>query len=75
MHVNDPKRLVVQPLQHMAGEPAQLEPGTPLGSLVMDPAIRNRFRINGTIQHKSDQGMVVAVETAFGNCPKYIAGA
>jgi hypothetical protein len=42
-----------------------------LGVLAIDPLTRTRIRINGRAQ-RVDEGIVVTVEEAFGNCQKYI---
>jgi uncharacterized protein len=42
-----------------------------LGVLAIDPLTRTRIRINGRGQ-RVDEGIVIAVEEAFGNCQKYI---
>jgi hypothetical protein len=39
--------------------------------LALEPDTRSRIRVNGTAQHTAD-GILVTVEEAFGNCPKYI---
>ena len=51
---------------------AALELGQPhVGILVIEPLTRSRFRVNGRAEPTAD-GIVVTVEEAFGNCPKYI---
>lgn len=45
--------------------------GTDVGLLGIEPATRRRNRANGRIRGDGNQ-LVVAVEQAFGNCPKHI---
>lgn len=56
------------------GDPAaaNLADGAAVGLLGIELHSRRRNRINGHIQGASDAGFSVAVEQAFGNCPKYI---
>lgn len=42
-----------------------------LGVLAIDPLTRTRIRINGRAQ-RVEEGVLVTVEEAFGNCQKYI---
>jgi len=46
-------------------------PGTRLGLLAIEPDTRTRLRINGSIRRTAD-GILLTVQEAFGNCPKYI---
>jgi predicted pyridoxine 5'-phosphate oxidase superfamily flavin-nucleotide-binding protein len=46
--------------------------GEPVGMLAIEFATRRRARINGTVTAVADDGLVVSVNQAFGNCPKYI---
>jgi hypothetical protein len=63
-------QLAAQPLP---GDPlaAALESAGPLGLLVLDPRTRQRLRFNGRGRMTGD-GVVLTVEQAYGNCPKYI---
>jgi predicted pyridoxine 5'-phosphate oxidase superfamily flavin-nucleotide-binding protein len=63
-------RLAAQPF---SGDPlaANLAARPELGLLVLDPATRQRFRVNGS-GLQGEEGIFVAVEQAFGNCSKYI---
>ncbi len=47
------------------------QPGVPAGFLAIDLATRQRFRFNGEATH-ADDTLRVAVNQAYGNCPKYI---
>ena len=47
------------------------QPGTAIGILAIEPHSRARIRINGLAHHTAD-GLLVTVQEAFGNCPKYI---
>ena len=55
------------------GDPLQgLAPGQPVGVLVIEFATRRRVRVNGTLARTGADGLELAVDQAFGNCPKYI---
>jgi len=55
------------------GDPlADLAAGQPVGLLAIDFSTRRRVRVNGTLVSAGPAGLQVAVEQAFGNCPKYI---
>ncbi|HXS87356.1 MAG TPA: pyridoxamine 5'-phosphate oxidase family protein, partial [Mycobacterium sp.] len=55
------------------GDPLQgLAPGQPVGVLAIEFATRRRVRVNGTLARTGADGLELAVEQAFGNCPKYI---
>jgi predicted pyridoxine 5'-phosphate oxidase superfamily flavin-nucleotide-binding protein len=56
------------------GDPAaaNLATGAAVGLLGIELHSRRRNRINGHVQSASADGFSVAVEQAFGNCPKYI---
>ncbi|MFI1153536.1 pyridoxamine 5'-phosphate oxidase family protein [Streptomyces sp. NPDC020817] len=49
-----------------------LPPGQPVGLLAIDFAARRRFRINGTLTTADEDGLVLHVDQAYGNCPQYI---
>ena len=57
-----------------AGDPlhAAFVPGAQMGLLGIEPATRRRNRTNGVIASADALGFELAVEQAFGNCPKYI---
>ena len=46
--------------------------GQPLGMLAIEFATRRRVRVNGILTDVSDAGLLLAVDQAYGNCPKYI---
>lgn len=50
----------------------ELPAGQPIGLLVMDFAIRRRFRINGMLRDAGPDGLVIDADQAYGNCPSYI---
>ncbi|GGP20151.1 pyridoxamine 5'-phosphate oxidase family protein [Silvimonas iriomotensis] len=58
----------------LAGDPLaqNLVVGAQLGVLGIELPTRRRNRLNGQIAGLSDGGFVIAVDQAFGNCPKYI---
>jgi len=72
MHSPDPRSLFVR-LQPNVDDPVErgLGDGKAVGLLGIELHTRRRNRVNGTMQRTPD-GFVVAVEHAFGNCPKYI---
>ena len=49
-----------------------LVPGAEAGILGIDLATRRRNRANGRIVHRDRDGLAVAVDQSFGNCPQYI---
>jgi predicted pyridoxine 5'-phosphate oxidase superfamily flavin-nucleotide-binding protein len=48
-----------------------LPAGQPVGLLVIDFAIRRRFRVNGLLTAAGD-GLVIDADQAYGNCPSHI---
>lgn len=68
----DPQSLSVR-LPVDGDDPADsgLGDGQAIGLLGIELHTRRRNRLNGTV-HRTPDGFVVAVEHAFGNCPKYI---
>ncbi len=44
----------------------------PVGMLVIDFATRRRVRVNGTLTDTGAEELLITVDQAFGNCPKYI---
>lgn len=55
------------------GDPlAELQAGAQIGLITIDFAARRRFRINGEIRSVDAGGFVIAIEQAYGNCPKCI---
>ncbi len=69
---SEPRSLSVR-LPPDADDPADegMREGQAIGLLGIELHTRRRNRLNGTI-HRTPDGFVVAVEHAFGNCPKYI---
>jgi uncharacterized protein len=56
-----------------AGDPlAGLPAGQPVGLIAIEFAIRRRVRINGTLERVTPNGLMIAVDQAYGNCPQYI---
>ncbi len=49
------------------------EGGAPFGLIGIDFSARRRNRVNGRIVSARGDGWTLAVDEAFGNCPKYIA--
>ncbi|MGA4841898.1 pyridoxamine 5'-phosphate oxidase family protein [Streptomyces sp. G45] len=57
-----------------AGDPlaaALARPGTPVGTLALDPRTRRRMRLNGRAD-PTPRGLAVAAEQVFSNCPKHL---
>ncbi|KKD06577.1 pyridoxamine 5'-phosphate oxidase family protein [Streptomyces sp. WM6386] len=46
-------------------------PGTPVGTIALDPRTRRRMRLNGRLR-PTERGFAVAAEKVFANCPKYL---
>jgi uncharacterized protein len=46
-------------------------PDARIGIIAIEPNSRTRVRVNGLV-HRTRDGFLVAVQEAFGNCPKYI---
>ncbi|HTD06790.1 pyridoxamine 5'-phosphate oxidase family protein [Undibacterium sp.] len=51
---------------------AEFAIGKQIGLLGLDLATRRRNRANGFIAAADGQGLLVAIQESFGNCPKYI---
>jgi predicted pyridoxine 5'-phosphate oxidase superfamily flavin-nucleotide-binding protein len=68
----DPKRLEIA-AAFPDGETLSRAPSAPLGMIGVDFAARRRNRVNGRIVAADAGGLSLAVDEAFGNCPKYIA--
>jgi len=63
-------RIHVLPLP---GDPLRdLPVGQAVGVIAMDFLRRRRLRVNGVLAERTDEGLRIEVEQAFGNCPKYI---
>ncbi|WP_062650407.1 pyridoxamine 5'-phosphate oxidase family protein [Streptomyces maremycinicus] len=46
-------------------------PGTPVGTLALDPRTRRRMRLNGRLR-LTPRGFAVDTDRVFANCPKYV---
>lgn len=46
--------------------------GRPFALLGIEPHTRRRNRANGRVAWAGDEGLLIAVEQSFGNCPQYI---
>jgi predicted pyridoxine 5'-phosphate oxidase superfamily flavin-nucleotide-binding protein len=57
-----------------AGDPLRmsLRPGAPFGLIGLDFSARRRNRVNGRVVAVQEAKLALAVDEAFGNCPKYI---
>ncbi|MBH9576251.1 pyridoxamine 5'-phosphate oxidase family protein [Inhella proteolytica] len=51
---------------------AQLHPEAPLGMLFIELSTRRRYRVNGHVHALQAEQMVLAIDEAYPNCPKYI---
>jgi len=49
-----------------------LPPGQPVGVIAIDFVTRRRVRINGLLAATDGNGLTIAVDQAYGNCPRYI---
>jgi predicted pyridoxine 5'-phosphate oxidase superfamily flavin-nucleotide-binding protein len=69
----DPWRLAVA-LPREPSDPADggMDDGAAVALLGIELPTRRRNRVNGPIRRAGPNGFVVAVEQAFGNCPRYI---
>ncbi|MGD9528964.1 pyridoxamine 5'-phosphate oxidase family protein [Pseudonocardia sp.] len=57
----------------LPGDPLhELQEGEQAGLLLVDFDRRRRLRVNGVLRRVDGDGFEVAVDQAFGNCPKYI---
>jgi predicted pyridoxine 5'-phosphate oxidase superfamily flavin-nucleotide-binding protein len=68
----DPRRLEIA-ARFPEGEALVAKAGAPLGLIGVDFAARRRNRVNGRIVAARAGQLTLAVDEAFGNCPKYIA--
>jgi predicted pyridoxine 5'-phosphate oxidase superfamily flavin-nucleotide-binding protein len=68
----DPRRVEIA-ARFAAEDSLALKPGAPFGLIGVDFTARRRNRINGHILSAGAGGLTLAVDEAFGNCPKYIA--
>jgi uncharacterized protein len=50
----------------------RLAAGQPAGMLAIEFATRRRVRVNGILTDVGDDGLLLSVDQAYGNCPKYI---
>lgn len=73
VHSPHPQRLEIA-AEAVAGDPVKdaLRLGAPIGLLGIELPTRRRNRTNGFILAKDENGLAVAVEESFGNCPQYI---
>lgn len=58
----------------IAGDPlvANLDTNSAVGLLLIDPATRRRMRVNGNALRQGNGTLLVTVQQAYANCPKYI---
>lgn len=69
----DPRTLRIAAAPQAADPAASLlVAGAPIGLLGIEPPTRRRNRANGRIALSDREGISVAVEQSFGNCPQYI---
>jgi len=59
---------------HHPDDPLWTDLGTAarVGTLLIDLATRRRFRVNGRVDGVPERRLGIAVDEAYGNCPKYI---
>ena len=58
--------------QPLPGDPLAGALNSPVGGLAIEPSTRRRMRLNGEAFTSGD-GVTIALEQVFSNCPKYIA--
>ncbi|MDH6450223.1 MULTISPECIES: pyridoxamine 5'-phosphate oxidase family protein [unclassified Streptomyces] len=46
-------------------------PGTPVGTIALDPRTRRRMRLNGRLEPTA-RGFAIEADQVFSNCPKYL---
>lgn len=51
---------------------ANIEANPAAGMLFIDLGTRRRYRINGVVARNDEEGLEIAVQEAYPNCPKYI---
>lgn len=68
----EPRRLEIA-ARLPKGERLLAEADAPFALIGVDFAARRRNRVNGRVASARADGLELAVEEAFGNCPKYIA--
>ena len=68
----EPRRMTIA-APFPAREPLSRESGAPFGAIGVDFAARRRNRVNGRIVQSNGEALSLAVDEAFGNCPKYIS--
>ncbi|MHB9851207.1 pyridoxamine 5'-phosphate oxidase family protein [Streptomyces krungchingensis] len=51
--------------------PALRTPGTPVGTIALDPRTRRRMRVDGRAR-PTPRGLAVEADQVFSNCPKYL---
>jgi predicted pyridoxine 5'-phosphate oxidase superfamily flavin-nucleotide-binding protein len=56
----------------IAGDPLAGALAGPVGALALEPGTRRRMRLNGWAEPVAD-GLSIALEQVYSNCPKYIA--
>ena len=73
MSTPDPRSLDIN-AEPLFGDPLHgtLKPGTPIGLLGIQPETRRRNRLAGRVRSAGPEGISIAVDQAFGNCPQYI---
>ncbi|KAK9814968.1 hypothetical protein WJX73_003605 [Symbiochloris irregularis] len=69
---DDESRLVIKPIHRLEADPSALQPGSLLGTYVIELSTRKRFRTNGTIRSFDGETLVLDVCIAFPSCPKFI---
>ena len=58
--------------QPFAGDPLEGALTGPMGALALEPGTKRRMRLNGVAEATAD-GLTIALEQVYSNCPKYIA--
>ncbi|MGW0757807.1 pyridoxamine 5'-phosphate oxidase family protein [Streptomyces sp. NPDC002814] len=68
-----PRQISVTAATHPADPlaPALTTPGTPVGTLALDPRTRRRMRLDGRLR-PTPRGFAIEADRVFANCPKYL---
>ena len=71
--VTSPQTLNVHPISTIDAQLIQnLRTHPTIGLLTLDFAARRRLRVNGCVQHVTEQGLQLQAQEVFFNCPKYL---
>jgi predicted pyridoxine 5'-phosphate oxidase superfamily flavin-nucleotide-binding protein len=72
LHSGVPSTLDIDAAPAVGDPLSGIEPGQPVGVVVVEFATRRRVRINGTLTSVGPHRLSIEVDQAYGNCPQYI---